>query len=68
MNFYENKNIAVVGFGKTGQAIVRTLEDLKANIFLFDDKTIENSYYQNSENFDWQKLDFLVVSPGIHLW
>jgi len=68
MNFYENKNIGVVGFGKTGQAIVRTVENFGAKVFLFDDKIIDNPYYQNSENFDWEKLDFLVVSPGIHLW
>lgn len=68
MNFYDNKNIGVVGFGKTGQAIVRALENLRANIFLFDDKIIENHYYRNSKNFNWEKLDFLVVSPGIHIW
>ena len=60
-------NFGVVGFGQTGKSIVRFLENLKANIFLFDDKIIENPYYQNFENFDWKKLDFLVVSPGIHL-
>ena len=68
MNFYENKNIGIVGFGQTGQSIVRFLENLGANIFLFDDKIIDNPYYQNSKNFNWKKLDFLIVSPGIHLW
>ena len=63
-----SKNFGVVGFGKTGQSIVRFLENFGANIFLFDDKIIDSTYYQNSENFDWKKLDFLVVSPGIHLW
>ena len=62
------KNFGVVGFGQTGQSIVRFLENCDANIFLFDDKIIDNPYYQNLENFDWKKLDFLVVSPGIHLW
>ena len=62
------KNFGVVGFGKTGQSIVRFLENFDANIFLFDDKIIDSTYYQNSENFDRKKLDFLVVSPGIHLW
>lgn len=62
------KNFGVVGFGQTGQSIVRFLENFGANIFLFDDKIINNSHYQDSENFDWEKLDFLVVSPGIHLW
>ncbi len=62
------KNFGVVGFGQTGQSIVRFLENYEANIFLFDDKIIDNPYYQNLENFDWKKLDFLVVSPGIHLW
>ena len=62
------KNFGVVGFGQTGQSIVRFLENLGANIFLFDDKIIDSTYYQNWENFDWEKLDFLVVSPGIHLW
>ena len=38
MNFYENKNIGVVGFGKTGQATVCALENFGANIFLFDDR------------------------------
>ncbi len=62
------KNFGVVGFGKTGQSVVRFLENLGMNIFLFDDRIIDNPYYQNSENFDWKTLDFLVVSPGIHLW
>ena len=62
------KNFGVVGFGQTGRSIVNFLENLGANIFLFDDKIIDNSYYQNSEFFNWEKLDFLVVSPGIHLW
>lgn len=63
-----SKNFGVVGFGQTGRSIVRFLENSEANIFLFDDKIIDNPYYQNSENFNWKKLDFLVVSPGIHLW
>lgn len=63
-----SKNFGVVGFGQTGQSIVRFLENFGANIFLFDDKVIDNPYYQNAKNFDWKKLDFLVVSPGIHLW
>lgn len=62
------KNFGVVGFGQTGQSIVRFLENSGANIALFDDKIIDSPYYQNFENFDWKKLDFLVVSPGIHLW
>ena len=63
-----SKNFGVVGFGQTGRSIVRFLENSEANIFLFDDKIIDSPYYQNSENFDWKKLDFLIVSPGIHLW
>lgn len=63
-----SKNFGVVGFGQTGQSIVRFLENFGANIFLFDDKIIDNPHYQNAKNFDWKKLDFLVVSPGIHLW
>ncbi len=66
--FYESKNIGVVGYGKTGYSTVRALEKFGANIFLFDDKIIDSPYYQSLENFDWQKLDLLVVSPGIHLW
>ncbi len=62
------KNFGVVGFGQTGQSIIRFLENCGANIFLFDDKVIDSFYYQNLEKFNWKKLDFLVVSPGIHLW
>lgn len=63
-----SKNFGVVGFGQTGKSIVHFLENFGANIFLFDDKITDHPYYRDSRNFDWKSLDFLVVSPGIHLW
>lgn len=62
------KKFGVVGFGQTGQSIVRCLERIGADIFVFDDKTIDSPYFRNTENFDWKILNALVVSPGIHLW
>ncbi|MDR1334972.1 MAG: UDP-N-acetylmuramoyl-L-alanine--D-glutamate ligase [Holosporaceae bacterium] len=73
LDLYKNKNVAVIGFGKSGKAVVDCLEAVDANIYLYDDNGIMDQHYQcmfcDPSDFDWPNLDVMVVSPGIStLW
>lgn len=65
------KNIAVIGFGKSGQAAYKALKSLNHNVYVFDDETIEDDSVENlftggkKEAFYNFKFDEVVVSPGV---
>jgi UDP-N-acetylmuramoylalanine--D-glutamate ligase len=75
------KRVGVVGFGRTGKALLDFLLEKKLfeNIFLYDDETIneieiKENYKKNGVNFlikenDFSKLecmDLIILSPGIN--
>lgn len=73
LNCLKNKRVGVLGAGKTGLAIVDSLEYSGAKIFLYDDTGIKNAEYQkyfadllNEEVV--KSLDVIAVSPGIHMY
>ena len=38
INYYENKDVGILGAGLSGMAAAKILVSSKANIFIFDDK------------------------------
>lgn len=76
-----NERVGVVGFGRTGKALLDFLLERKLfeNIFLYNDETIneieiKENYKKNGVNFlikenDFSKLecmDLIILSPGIN--
>ena len=71
MDFFEkkkdfvSKTFFVYGQGVSGKSVVKFLKKEKVRrIFIFDDKMIKNI---NNASKEIQKVDFIVVSPGISL-
>ena len=72
LSLYKNKNVGVIGFGKTGKAIADSLIFSGANVILFDDSGVRDEHYKkffrDLSDDQWKHIDLLIVSPGIHLW
>ncbi len=66
---YKNKNIAVFGLGKSGRATYASLKASGANVVAWDDKAQETESLplMPYQQWDWDALDVLVLSPGIPL-
>ncbi|WP_278749557.1 UDP-N-acetylmuramoyl-L-alanine--D-glutamate ligase [Lactobacillus taiwanensis] len=77
---YENKNILILGLGKSGFSVAKLLLKLGAKLTLNDKKDLSNddraaeldklgvrviSGYHPVEIFDEEKFDYLVKNPGI---
>ncbi len=63
-------SIAVLGFGKSGQAAYRLLKRKSYDVFVFDDRAIEVEqkglfFGKKAEVFFDKSFDFVVTSPGI---
>ena len=70
INYYENKDVGILGAGLSGIAAAKILSNSKANIFVFDDKKdkpdfIRKKSWKNYNLWPWETLTALVVSPGI---
>ena len=70
INYYENKDVGILGAGLSGMAAAKILSNSKANIFVFDDKKdkpdfIRKKSWKNYNLWPWKTLTALVVSPGI---
>ena len=69
---FSSKHVLILGMGVTGKSIAASLYKSGANIFFWDDNNIIRNKYR-SNNYKifhnkksiWNKIDFLVVSPGI---
>ncbi len=80
---YAGKNIGVLGLARSGSAIIKAMQYGGAVVQAWDDsETARNNIAHNNinedngniapqiinyENWDWAKLDLLVVSPAIQL-
>lgn len=64
---FAGKNYGVVGFGNSGRASADFLKYRDANVFVFDDSGSHGAYPVLTES-DLDKLDAMVVGPGIHLY
>ena len=77
---YENKNILILGLGKSGFSVAKLLLKLGAKLTLNDKKDLSNddraaeldklgvriiSGYHPVEIFDKEKFEYLVKNPGI---
>lgn len=77
---YENKNILILGLGKSGFSVAKLLLKLGAKLTLNDKKDLSNddraaeldklgvrviSGHHPVEIFDKEKFDYLVKNPGI---
>ncbi|MDR1561089.1 MAG: UDP-N-acetylmuramoyl-L-alanine--D-glutamate ligase [Holosporaceae bacterium] len=69
LNFYKNKHVGIIGFGKTGKSVADALIESGACVSICDDCLICDAKYQilNPSDLDWKSIDFLVVSPGVNL-
>lgn len=74
---YKNKNMAVVGLGKTGMASARSLGNGGAHVFAWDDneqgrqklalENYPNVVIEHPDKYNWNEIDQLVLSAGIPL-
>ncbi len=69
---YFNKNVGVLGLGKSGKAAVKFLLHSKAFVFAYDDnikiqKELKNCNWKHFSNWDWKNLSCVVISPGIKI-
>ena len=68
---YKNKEVLVLGFGRTGKSVTKFLKKLKAVIYIWDDNFEVRSF--NSKKFKIYNslkkkvsdFNFIFVSPGI---
>lgn len=70
LHTYENKNVGIIGFGKTGKSVVDALILSGANVFLYDDFPIDPNYsklFTHFADFPQRNLSAIVASPGINL-
>ena len=67
------KNIAILGAGKTGLSAYKHYKSLKYNIVIWDEnpavveKLKDNYKFISFREWDYENLDFIIVSPGISL-
>lgn len=71
---FKNKNIALLGLGKSGLASAKALVKGGANLFAFDDNESccetalnEGIDITDLKTINWAEIDYLVISPGIPL-
>ena len=68
---YYNKDILIVGFGKTGKSILKFFKNQKVNIYIYDDNLdiIKNrfkvKYFFNEKEKKISDFFTIFVSPGI---
>ena len=61
-------HIAILGMGRSGQAVLAACLADGISITVYDDKGATrdtDAYFSSFENWEVQKLDALVISPGI---
>ena len=71
-NYFSNKTFLILGMGKTGLSISRSLSKSKANIIYWDDdpkvrEQISQTKFKKFFNTSkvWNTIDYVVPSPGI---
>lgn len=71
---YKNYKIGIFGLGKTGTSVFKALQNNCYSLICFDDKIenqeafaekYSNSFVVNLDNPLWQKLDKIIISPGV---
>ena len=68
---YYNKDILIVGFGKTGKSILEFFKNHKVNIFIYDDNSniiknnLKSKHFFNEKEKKISDFFTIFVSPGI---
>ncbi len=67
---YKNKDVGILGAGLSGLAAAKILLSSKAKVHIFDDQKdkpniIKKDSWKNYKSWPWDRLNTLVVSPGI---
>ena len=61
----------ILGLGISGLAAFEFLRKKNKNVVIFDDKLKPNlklkKYWKNYRSWDWDKLDRIIISPGIKI-
>ena len=61
-----NKRFLIYGLGETGKSVIRFFKRKKiSQYYVWDDSTIEKKYLNKRFDGDFDKVDFIVVSPGV---
>ncbi|MEG1751974.1 MAG: UDP-N-acetylmuramoyl-L-alanine--D-glutamate ligase [Clostridia bacterium] len=60
----KNKNILVLGYGSSGQAVCKYLSEKSAKIWVYDDMVETDPYPKVTEYFSFSGLDLCICSPG----
>ena len=69
---YNNKNIGILGLGKSGQAAMSLLKNTNAKVFIYDDKLFKNNNskffeWRHYKEWEWKNLYRVIISPGIKI-
>ncbi len=69
---FKDQKIAVLGLGKSGRSVVKSLEKAGAQVFAWDDQLTardsaikEGIHLTDLSTIAWEKVDHLILSPGI---
>ena len=63
-----NKRFLIYGLGETGKSVIRFFRRKKiCRYYVWDDFTIEKKYFNKRFDGDFNKVDFIVVSPGVKI-
>ncbi len=68
----ENKNVLIFGFGNSGQSAFNFLTNKKANVFCYDDasiNTVTQNYVVKDLTKDFlKKIDLIVINPAVSIF
>lgn len=63
------KNVLIYGYGKSGQAVKKVLEEKKINYSIYDKKMIDDKQYiYKLSKKKLLSFDLIVISPGISIY
>ena len=65
---FEYKNILVMGYGKSGQAVVELIKKLNVNYKVYDNKFSNGVDYTRLNKKIISTFDLIVLSPGISIY
>ncbi len=72
---FKNKNVAILGLGKSGLSAYNFFKNNNYKVVAWDDKSevqqkfaTQGYLIENFENWDFKNIDAIVVSPGISLY
>ena len=69
---YNNKKVAILGLGKSGQAAISLLKKTNVKIFIYDDNLSKSNFstfpeWKHYKDWEWGNLFRVIISPGIKI-